>query len=215
VREAVQLKFPEDEAVHRITQLGLTPALLSALGLGMLQAGASAHPYGARSSAGYRRWDAGLAVFGEQLCPRNWRRELFEGLELIINPGRTVAISVNSSDENVGNLLRDPKARFKRGATVVRRVANNANQGDFFRGFQKVKDEEPTFQLWMLMHCTALGRLHLELGLPLAIEDDRRTITFSERLPVGVFGFRNDDGGLAATPTPPFGLGPVITILPR
>jgi hypothetical protein len=216
---AIQLVSPDHPVLGRLASLGLNDGIVSAVGLGMLQAGASAHPLGALSSAGFRRYDAGLALLGEQLTPRGWHRELLEGLEVVVNPARTLAISVNSGDENVGNPLKDPKARFARGATVIRRVAKNREQGDLFRGFAPPVSQEPALQLWMLLHCVRAGQLHLELALPYVIEDDRRTMSYQERLSIGSFGFSDGEVGVTALDVahqslPPQS-GPVITIVPR
>lgn len=214
MRQAVQLAFPDESDRQQLLRMELDAESMAGVGLRMLEAGASAHPYGARNSAGYWRWDSGLAALGDAYVPRNWKRTLRDGVEMLINSSETMGISVNSISDGIGNEDDTLVARYPRGSSVVRRVYSNAVQLGLFPDMESVGHSE-TFKLWMLVHKYENFQLAVELVLPNWVESDRRTISVERRIRIGVFGFEDgSDGGGHIPPSflPP---GPTITIEPR
>lgn len=214
MQRAVQLVPMSNIAIRRFAKLGVLPSDVEHVGTSMFEAGASAHPLGAKSEAGNQRYSRGIAAWAEVLLERGWSRECIDGCEMITSPDRTICFVVVSGDGNVG-MMQAPKPRYPRGRAIQGRIAMNAHQLglDEILGQPRVVSKAP--KMWITLHHVANGRLYLEVSLPARIEGSR-SIEWQERIPAGVYGFPGEDPfaseGLSDGPLPS---GPQITIRPK
>lgn len=195
--------FRDETALARLNELGLRPAILSEA----VHAAAVAH----RSCdedhplyyPGIAAHSTAVWALRQALKATGWGRETSNGVALVSNSDRKLALGVTTGDEHTGNpsLLHAPRTKNRKGGGTEAVVARNRAQMDlpFDLGPGTPEGEEVAsgegvdaatisirgdlFTTYYLVYHFApdLSRASLELSMPSAFEDGR-IVAWRERI---------------------------------
>ncbi len=103
----------------------------------------------------------------------------------MVSPDGAVAIAVSSGDANTGNPLASPKTRNEKGEASRVAVEENERQGKLFGELPVVLRKgapiPPGRTYWLLTHETK-EKIHFELSLPMAMDEDARLTEWHDRI---------------------------------
>lgn len=194
----------EDEAVDRLTALGLTIEIVERV---VRRADAEASmctPLDPPIMEGLVRWGRTSRFLREELIPAGWHFDNPRLLPRTIHPSGEFAIVATTGDELTGLADLLPTTKYSKGYATVQAVEINEQLtldfGDFDLGTPdgQTRDASGLLTWFMLFHLDEAG-FRVELSLPDAIVDGRIT-SWAERIILPVFP--RDDDRLAALPAP-------------
>jgi hypothetical protein len=194
----------EDEAVDRLTELGLTVEIVERV---VRRADAEASMCTALDPPimeGLTRWGRTNRFLREELIPAGWRYDNPSNLALTIHPSGEFAIVATTGDELTGLVDLRPTTKYPKGYATVQAVETNVQLTLDLGGFDLGPDDglagdASDLRTWfMLFHVDEDG-FRVELSLPDAIVDGRIT-SWAERIILPVFP--RDDDRLAALMAP-------------
>ena len=151
-----------------------------------LSAWASCTPNHPLVASGWWAWAETVCGLRDELIPVGWERSNEANLPMTVNPDTTVAICVNTGDEDTGVEKGTPCTRSKKGPRTRRAVLENLGQRVLFI------DELPTKEVvvrsgravWILLvHRDVEAReVRAELSQPISITDDGKVDGWLERI---------------------------------
>lgn len=208
--------FNPTDVRSALARLGLTLDPFQEAAQAGFLARASRTANDAPNAPGTYQWNETLRVIREHLVSMHWMRSNLNGLPTVVNPDRTIAVSVSSGNEFTGNPVRTPSTKYDKGPSTKGFVASNATQTELFPAYA-ISDEEvvilqsSTIATWTFLFVTDADNdeVRSELSLPVYIDDGGRINRWKERIILPVF--RTDDGGGSGKYTEP-DFGPDIDV---
>jgi hypothetical protein len=138
----------------------------------------------------------------DQLVLLGWKPENDGGLPTIINPAATIALCINSGDENTGNASKTPSTKHHKGARTVGFVVSN-QMALFEVPSAPVRSRDGRkLQTWTLLFYEDAGEIREELSLPVFI-DGGQINGWTERIILPAIPL--DGGGSGVKIEPDFG----------
>lgn len=124
------------------------------------------------NAPGFDAWARTVRALRETLIPKGWKRNDDAMLSTVVSPDGTVAITVVTGDEGVGEADKIPHTKYPRGAATE--AAVNRNQKWLFPEMNKAQeeaDEKKSKQItWMLLRRRSKDKdkesVFAELSLP-------------------------------------------------
>lgn len=181
---------------RRLAELGLEEVLLTRPVQRGLAAWASCTPNHPPISPGSWAWAETVCALREELAPSRWERSNEVNLPLTINPEKTVAICVNTGDEDTGLKVGAPCTGSAKGPKTRKAVLENLGQTVLFI------DELPTPELlnksgramWiLLMYRDKKAReVRCELSRPISINAQGYVDGWAERIILSPTPFDED-----------------------
>lgn len=140
------------------------------------------HPRGYRGISGWATTVAGLRA---RLIPLGWTSvDTGRNLSTVVSPDGSVAIAVSSGDENTGNPDASPRTLNEKGEASREAVEANERQQQLFGTLPIVLKKSavlpPGRTFWLLTHQRG-ERIHFEVSLPMAMDEDGRLTGWHER----------------------------------
>ncbi|MFE3994691.1 hypothetical protein ACFXPW_23770 [Streptomyces goshikiensis] len=156
----------------------------------------SATPNHPANTAGTRAYQEHVRILREEhIRHAGWKRLVQDHLELVCNPGGTVAIGVMVGDAATGNAWLHPTNLRKRGAATARAAEGNSVQLQLFSaspgpGVARLGSEEAAvLQKWFLVsyriQAGDVMQIQCELSLPEEV-DRGFVVKWKQRIPLPV-----------------------------
>src|SRR6202161_4155574 len=127
---------------------------------------------------GFLRWATPLRHLGDEYVPQGWTRERPGGFELLVNPTRSLAITVAPGNTNTGTETM-PSTRIERGPLTGQAVARNRDQLRFGAEISPHFENEaiPDMAIWLLLHYVDEDQeeIRVELSFPVEFTKTART----------------------------------------
>src|SRR5271154_4652282 len=117
---------------RRLSQLGLEQVLLTRSVQRGLAASASCTANHPPVFPGLAAWAETVCGLREELIPRGWERLNEANLPLVVNQSGSIAISVNTGDEQTGRKDGAPCTSSAKGPITKRAILENLGQGVLF-----------------------------------------------------------------------------------
>ena len=175
------------ETEARLQQLGIregSRGLVDALQDGAAAARSTTrlHPpvYG-----GVRMWAEGTASLRSYLADDGWEPLRYFGVDLVVHPGRAIALLMTAGDAAAGNPdYAHPQVRYERRIVIQGLV--NGRERDLFD-----QEEPPVWEVWFLLHHLSATSVRAELSRPQFVTEDGRVGHWPERVIIPGFNFRD------------------------
>jgi hypothetical protein len=137
---------------------------------------------------GIASWAEGIRTIRDLLTPFSWNSEDNRGQPLAVNPEGTLAITVLSGDEVTGKVGQgQPRTSAGHGPATVEFVDANTWLWPELEADAKARRElerSRAKNTWvLLMHRdVGLGQVRCELSHPTGMDQDKRIVSWSERI---------------------------------
>jgi hypothetical protein len=175
-----------DDIESDLALLGLNKSLLTeAISLGFLaKSNCTAHH--PRTYKGLVQWGETVKALRDILKPLGWKAIEENNYSLCVNSERTIAIVIQTGDQDTGLLYGNPTNKASKGNNTEESVKNNQMQQQLslFPASGSV-DSPCNYTTWVLLYTeTAMG-IRCELSLPVEMVDGKIT-SWHKRIVIGL-----------------------------
>ena len=181
----------EQDAVDRLTELGVDSAILRRAVEAGEMAGDACTDLDPPGFRGYTQWGVCTRELRMGLSSLRWTWKNRQNLPLVVRPDGLMCITVATGDTATGIESATPQTKNPRGKVTRAAIMENAGQLSLFDGMERLHavDTEPSTLTWILLFHRDGDVVRCELSLPRAWDADGRPSAWAERLildPVGV-----------------------------
>ena len=188
-----ELKVYSDSWVvtTRLAELGLKPdKLIHAVQRG-LAAWASCTKNHPPASQGLWAWAETVCGLRDELVPLGWSRSDETNLPLTVNADETLAICVNTGNEDTGIQDGSPCTRSTKGPQTRQAILENLGQLRLFPATDVIREDRTVWIL--LIHRDMRAReVRAELSQPISISDEGKVDRWKERIILSSTPFDDD-----------------------
>lgn len=173
---------------RRLNELGLTEDVLRQSIMRAQAAWAQCTPHHPRPFAAIVTWGEGMCALRDLLIPRGWSCADDRGLPLAVNPQGTLAITIQSGDENTGRVGQgQPRTSSGHGPATIDFVQQNAYlfpdmEAEARARFEQERQRAKNTWVLLLKRDSVLGQVRCELSHPTAMDEENRIVGWSERI---------------------------------
>ena len=188
-----ELKVYSDswDVATRLAELGLKPdKLIHAVQRG-LAAWASCTKNHPPASQGLWAWAETVCGLRDELVPLGWSRSDETNLPLTVNADETLAICVNTGNEDTGIQDGSPCTRSTKGPQTRQAILENLGQLRLFPATDVIREDRTVWIL--LIHRDMRAReVRAELSQPISISDEGKVDRWKERIILSSTPFDDD-----------------------
>jgi hypothetical protein len=188
------------ERTSRLHALGLDEKTL----LGAVQRGLAARQtctaFDPPSFPGYLQWAQTHRALRELLAPQDWTPDDSRNFSRVVNPDRTVAVTVATGDEYTGiSGQKEPRTKYPKGSETDLAIEVNVEQLTIWAEPSSVSAQPRSRRsTWMLLVATTAHEVRSELSCPSGQDESGRVVAWSERIPlspieIDALPMRDDD----------------------
>lgn len=152
-------------------------------------------PYHPVTARGFVQWADTVASLRKQLSELGWELTDHQNSPRVITPDKHRSIMVAAGDKNTGRKGKPPRFARRRGPATRVSVEVNGQQTLPLRELQEglelnqLRHRNGTAgqpETWVLLYCWVPEerRVHLELSLPSAMDDEGQVTEWAHRIPV-------------------------------
>lgn len=171
------------EYKDNLESVGIKEKELREIGEKILTAYRQATPHDALAAPGEFAYLEGVRSFRNLLCPRGWKKESDNNLELTVSPEKGISIVVSSGNKYTGNGKIFPSTKNKKGRQTEKIVYSNIEQLSI-PGFKKREKEVAYCSTWIYLYYidNKKSEMRMELSLPIQLDKNSKITIWEKRI---------------------------------